>query len=502
MIEAPARPAQNPPLDHPLRLARADLLRTRALIDGRWVEAAHGAVFAVTDPATGATIAEVADSDPAMAGQAVEAAVAAFGPWRDLTAKARSALLRAWFDLVIANGEDLARLMSWEQGKPVAEARGEVAYAAGYLEWFAEEAKRAYGDIIPTPVAGRELMVFKEPVGVVAVITPWNFPMAMIARKFAPALAAGCTVVAKPAGETPLSALALAVLAQEAGIPPGVLNVLPTARTREVAEVWMRDPRVRKVSFTGSTGVGKLLARQGAETMKRMSLELGGDAPLIVFEDADLDVALGGLMKAKFRNTGQACIAANRVYVHADIYEAFSARIVAAVRALTVGAAADGPADIGPLINPRAAAAMADLVQDAVGQGARVLAGGRAHALGGNFFEPTVLADVKPGMKACREEIFGPIVALTPFTSEDEVIAAANNTPYGLAAYLFSTDLKRIWRVMRRLESGLVGVNEGAVSTEVAPFGGVKESGYGREGSQYGLADYQNLKYVCLGDLN
>jgi succinate-semialdehyde dehydrogenase/glutarate-semialdehyde dehydrogenase len=485
----------------PLQLQRPDILRTQAYIAGHWLDAPGGRCFPVTDPSNGAVIAQVTDADADMAAAAVDAAALAFVTWQDVTAKERSRLLRVWYELVLQNGEDLARLMSWEQGKPLAEARGEVAYAAGYLEWFAEEAKRAYGDIIPAPLADREMLVFKEPVGIVAVITPWNFPLAMIARKFAPALAAGCTVVAKPAGETPLSALALVALAEEAGIPAGVLNVLPTARSSVLSQVWMKDARVRKISFTGSTAVGKLLAQQSADTMKRLSLELGGDAPLIIFEDADLDVALAGLMKAKFRNTGQACIAANRVYVHADVYEAFSQRVAAAVRKLTVGAAADGPADIGPLINARAAHSMTVLVEDALAQGARLLAGGKSHALGGNFFEPTVLADARPTMQVCSQEIFGPLLVLVRFNDEDEVIRLANDTPYGLAAYVFSTNLKRIWRLMRRLQSGLVGVNEGAVSTELAPFGGIKESGYGREGSKYGLADYQNLKYVCLGNL-
>nr|WP_238537063.1 NAD-dependent succinate-semialdehyde dehydrogenase [Caulobacter sp. AP07] len=483
-----------------LSLSRPDLLRAQALVGGEWRSAAEQ--FLVLDPADGSTIAAVADCDAAMALAAVEAASAAFVAWRETTAAARAAILRRWFDLVRANAEDLARLVSREQGKPLAEARGEVAYGAGYLEWFAEEARRAYGDLIPSPVRGRELKVVKEPVGVTAVITPWNFPVAMIARKIAPALAAGCTVVAKPAAETPLSALALCALAQEAGVPPGVINLVPTRRAAEISQVWMDDSRVRKLSFTGSTAVGKTLARQSADTLKRLSLELGGDAPLIVFDDADLEVALDGLMKAKFRNGGQACVAANRIYLQDAIYEPFVARLVDAVAALTVGPAGEGPRDIGPLIHDAAANAMERLVQDALAKGARVLTGGQRHPLGGAFFQPTVLTDVSPDMDLCHQEIFGPIVALGRFSDEDQAVDLANDTPFGLAAYIFSTDARRTHRVAARLDVGIVGINEGAVSTEVAPFGGVKESGYGREGSRYGLADYQNIKYVCVGGLD
>lgn len=489
-------------MSHPLAPRRADLLRRQNYINGRWIDAADGRTYAVKDPASGDVIAEVPDGDAALARSAVDAAEAAFSSWSQTTAKVRSDILRRWFDLVVQHTDDLARLMAWEQGKPIAEAKGEIAYGGGYLEWFAEEAKRSYGDVIPTPVAGRQLLAVKEPIGVAAVITPWNFPVAMIARKFAPALAAGCTVVAKPAGETPLSALALVALAEEAGAPPGVINILTTARTSEVSGAWMSDPRVRKVSFTGSTGVGKLLARQGADTLKRLSLELGGDAPFIVFEDADLDVALDGLMKAKFRNGGQACIAANRIYVHEAVHDAFLARVVEAVNGLTVGAAAEGVFHVGPLINAAAVANMQALVKDAVAQGARVLVGGEPLDRPGTFFPPTVLTDVDPAARLSCEEIFGPVVAISRFTDEDEVVARANASPFGLASYLFSTDIKRIHRVARRLQAGLVGVNEGAISTEVAPFGGVKESGYGREGSRYGLADYQNIKYICLGGLS
>jgi succinate-semialdehyde dehydrogenase / glutarate-semialdehyde dehydrogenase len=488
-------------MSHPLAPARSDLLRTQAYIAGRWVGAPDGGTFPVYDPATGMVIADVVDADAAMARAAADAADEAFPAWSQATAETRGDLLRRWFNLVTLHAGDLARLVSWEQGKPIIEAKAEIAYGAGYLDWFAEEGKRAYGDVIPAPIPGRQLTAVKEAVGIAAVITPWNFPVAMFARKLAPALAGGCTVLAKPASETPLSALALVALADEAGFPSGVINILTTARTAEVSGAWMADRRVRKVSFTGSTGVGKLLARQGADTLKRLSLELGGDAPFIVFDDADLDVALDGLMKAKFRNAGQACIAANRVYVHESAYDAFLDRLIPAVTNLTVGGSAEGVFDIGPLINEGAVVNMEGLVADAVARGARVLAGGGRLPRPGTFFAPTVLADVSPDARLSCEEIFGPIVAISRFSDEDEVVARANASPYGLAAYLFTTDIRRIHRVSARLECGMVGINEGAISTEVAPFGGVKESGYGREGSRYGLADYQNIKYLCLGEL-
>jgi succinate-semialdehyde dehydrogenase / glutarate-semialdehyde dehydrogenase len=488
-------------MTHSLAPTRPGLLRTQAFIGGRWLDAPGGRTFEVHDPATGDLVAAVADADPEMGRAAVDAAEAAFSAWRGTLAKTRAAILRRWFDLVNANIDDLARLMSWEQGKPVAEARSELLYSAGYLDWFAEEAKRSYGDVLPTPFEGDELLAVKEPIGIAAAITPWNFPAAMIARKLAPALAAGCTVVAKPATETPLSALALAALAEEAGVPAGVLNIVPTAQTAEVSGVWMADSRVRKVSFTGSTRVGKLLARQGADTLKRLSLELGGDAPFIVFDDADLAVALDGLMKAKFRNTGQACVAANRVYVQEGIHDAFVEKVLAAVGALTIGAASEGEHDLGPLISDRAVANMEALVENATVGGAQLRLGGTRLNRAGSFFAPTVLTDVSPDMRLSCEEIFGPIVAISRFKDEDEAVRRDNASPYGLAAYLFSRDLKKLRRVAGRLETGIVGLNEGAVSTEVAPFGGIKESGYGREGSRYGLAEYQNIKYLCMGDL-
>ncbi len=484
---------------NPLHIERTDLIRDRAYLGGEWVTAEN--TFPVSNPADGTVIREVADCGPAEAKRAVDAAAAAFGPWKSLLAKDRARLLRNWFDLCVRHSEDLAKLMSWEQGKPLAEARAEIAYGAGYIEWFSEEAKRAYGDVIPTPMQGRRLFALKEPIGVAAIITPWNFPNAMIARKFGPALAAGCTVVAKPAAETPLSALALAVLAEEAGIPKGVLNLVTTRRASDVSAVWLGDKRVRKLSFTGSTAVGKLLARESADTLKRLSLELGGDAPLIVFDDADIEVALSGLMKAKFRNAGQTCVAANRIYVQAGIHDRFVAKLTETVGRLTVGAAAEGPADIGPLIHEQAARNVATLVENALTHGAKLHVGGKRHVSGGAFYEPTVLSGVTRDMKISCEEVFGPVVPVIKFESEEQVIALANDTQYGLASYVFTSDTARMWRVASALENGIVGVNEGAISTEVAPFGGVKESGYGREGSKYGLADYQNIKYVCLGGL-
>ncbi|HEY2660477.1 MAG TPA: NAD-dependent succinate-semialdehyde dehydrogenase [Caulobacteraceae bacterium] len=488
---------------NPLKLKRLDLIKTQAFIGGRWLGDPSGKVFDVVNPADAGLIVAVADGGADLAKQAVDAASEAFKTWRNTTVKTRSGLLRAWFDLITAHAEDLAKLIAWEMGKPVAEAKGEVAYGAGYLEWFAEAIKHENGDIIPAPIAGRQMLAVREPVGVAAVITPWNFPVAMIARKFGPALAAGCTVVAKPAEDTPLSALALVALAEEAGIPAGVINIIPASRERtpQISQVWMDDARVRKISFTGSTPVGKLLAKGSAETLKRLSMELGGDAPFIVFDDADLDIAVDALMKAKFRNAGQACIAANRVLVQDGIYDALAQRMTAAVGKLTVGAAADGAFDIGPLINSRALDKVERLVGEAKAHGAKVLVGGARDPAGETFYQPTVLADMPPEMRASCEEIFGPVLPLARFSTEDEAVALANDTPFGLASYFCTQDQKRIWRVAARLESGLVGVNEGAISSEYAPFGGVKESGYGREGSSHGLADYQSLKYVCLGGL-
>ncbi|HWW71591.1 MAG TPA: NAD-dependent succinate-semialdehyde dehydrogenase, partial [Duganella sp.] len=429
-------------------------------------------------------------------------------------ARDRAALLKRWHALILANREDLARLISREQGKPLAEARGEVLYGASYVEWFAEEAVRAYGDIIPEPVRGRKLMVLKEPAGVVAAITPWNFPLAMIARKIAPALAAGCTVVAKPAEDTPLTALALVLLAHEAGIPAGVLNIVTASRaqTPAVVGVWLGDARVRKITFTGSTAVGKSLARDSAATLKKLSLELGGNAPFIVFDDASLEDAVEGLMAAKFRNGGQTCVSPNRVYVQEAVYARFAQLLAARVAALVVGPATDPASQIGPMINQRALDKIAAHVADARERGAQLLCGGQPlPAPGGDaraastpvstYYAPTVLSEASHDMLLAREETFGPVVALFRFATEDEVVAAANDTPFGLAAYFYARDISRVWRVAERLETGIVGINEGALAAESAPFGGVKDSGYGREGSRYGLDDYMHTKYLCLGGL-
>jgi succinate-semialdehyde dehydrogenase / glutarate-semialdehyde dehydrogenase len=486
-----------------LSIRRDDLLPGRNYI-GRWCDAQAGRRFDVTDPATDAVFAGVPDSGAVDARAALDAAHAAFAYWRKVPARQRAALLKRWNDLILANQEDLGRLISREQGKPLAEGRGEVAYAASYVEWFAEEATRANGDVIPAPVVGRRMFALKEPAGVIAAITPWNFPAAMIARKIAPALAAGCTVVCKPAEDTPLTSLALVRLAEEAGLPPGVLNIVTASRQRaaEVVDVWLDDPRVRKISFTGSTPVGKHLARRSADTLKKLSLELGGNAPFIVFDDAELDAAIEGLMVAKFRNGGQTCVSPNRVFVQAGVHDAFVDKLAVRIGALQVGPASDERSQIGPMINGRAVDKIERHVRDAVDRGARIVVGGqRLAALGSNFFAPTLLTGADGTMDCACEETFGPVVPVTRFETEAEVIAAANGTPYGLAAYFFSTDVQRIWRVAEALESGLVGVNEGALAAEAAPFGGVKESGYGREGSVHGLDDYMVLKYVCQGNL-
>ncbi|OQX10359.1 MAG: succinate-semialdehyde dehydrogenase (NADP(+)) [Desulfobulbaceae bacterium A2] len=476
------------------------LLRNRCYVGGRWIEAASGATLPVRDPASGEEIARVPSLGRAETRQAIETAQAALPAWRDQTAKHRAALLRRWHDLVLRHQDDLACLMTAEQGKPLAEARGEVVYGAGFIEWFAEEAKRVYGDVIPAPTADKRIVVLKQAIGVAAAITPWNFPNAMITRKCAPALAAGCTVLIRPASSTPLSALALAELAERAGIPPGVLNVV-TGNSAEVGAELTSNPLVRKLSFTGSTAVGKQLMRESAGTMKKLSLELGGNAPFIVFDDADLDAAVAGAMASKFRNCGQTCICANRLLVQDGIHDRFASRLVEAVAGLRVGPGMAPDSQIGPLINSRAVDTMDALVEDAVARGARVLCGGRRHSLGGAFFEPTVLADVPPEAACSREEIFGPLAPLIRFSSEDEAIRLANDTPYGLAAYAYTRDIGRVWRVAEALEYGIVGLNEAMVSTEVAPFGGVKESGFGREGSKYGIEEYLELKYLCLGGL-
>ena len=484
-----------------MKLQDCALLRTQAYINGEWLEADDGRRFAVSNPADGSALAQVADVGVSETRRAIDAAAAALPAWRALTAKARATLLRKWQELMLAHQEDLALLMSSEQGKPLPEARGEVAYGAAFLEWFAEEGKRVYGDVIPAHGADKRIVVLKEPVGVVAAITPWNFPIAMITRKAGPALAAGCTLLIKPAEDTPLCALALAELAARAGIPPGVVNVLPSSRPTAVGGELTANPLVRKLSFTGSTAVGKQLMAECAATVKKVSLELGGNAPFIVFDDADVDAAVAGAMASKYRNAGQTCVCANRLLVQDGIYEAFAARLAAAVAALRVGPALSGEVEQGPLINEAAVNKVEALLADAVDKGARVLCGGKRHALGGTFFEPTILADVDPGMRLAREEIFGPVAPLFRFHSEEEAIRLANDTEYGLAAYFYARDIGRVWRVAEQLEYGIVGINEGIISTEVAPFGGMKASGSGREGSRYGIDDYLEIKYLCLGGM-
>ncbi|WP_416400137.1 NAD-dependent succinate-semialdehyde dehydrogenase [Alicycliphilus denitrificans] len=488
----------------PLTLSRPDLIRSANFIAGAWT-GTPAARLAVTDPATGAAITDVPDSGAAEARAALDAAHAAFPAWRKVPAKQRAAIIKRWHDLVMAHQDDLGKLISREQGKPLAEGKGEVAYAASYIEWFGEEATRMNGEVIPAPVPGRRMFALREPVGVVAAITPWNFPAAMIARKIAPALAAGCTVVCKPAEDTPLTSLALVLLAQEAGVPAGVLNIVTASRekTPEVVDVWLDDARVRKITFTGSTPVGKHLARRSADTLKKLSLELGGNAPFIVFDDADVDAAVEGFMAAKFRNGGQTCVCPNRVFVHRAVFDAFASKLAARVGALKVGPAGDPASQIGPMINGRAVEKIERHVQDAVARGAKVLTGGkRLSELGPTYYAPTVLTGADPSMACACEETFGPVAPLTVFDDEAEVVQAANDTPFGLAAYFYSQDVRRIWRVADALESGIVGINEGAISAEAAPFGGVKESGYGREGSTHGLDDYLHTKYVCQGQLD
>ena len=486
---------------------RGDLLRDRNFIGGIWRDAREDAWLEVADPASGAVIGRVPDSTAADARDAAHAASDALSEWRATTARVRAQLLKRWHARILASSEDLARIISLEQGKPLGEALGEVAYGASYVEWFAEEAVRAYGDIIPAGVAGRRMMVVKEPLGVVAAVTPWNFPLAMLARKAAPALAAGCTVVAKPAEDTPLTALALARLAEEAGLPAGTVNVGTASRANTAGTVaaWLADPRVRKVTFTGSTAVGKELARGSADTLKKLSLELGGNAPFIVFEDADITAAVDGLMRAKFRNGGQTCVSPNRVYVHDAVYQEFGRQLVACVAALRVGPAKLADSEIGPMINSRAIEKIERHVRDAISRGATLMTGGHpvrnAIADGPNYYAPTVLGDASHHMALASEETFGPVIALFRFRSEDEVVRYANDTPYGLAAYFYSRDPSRIWRVAGRLETGIVGINEGAFASEAAPFGGVKESGYGREGSRYGLDEFLATKYLCQGGL-
>ena len=482
-----------------MKLTDPSLLQSQAYINGQWLPSDNGQTYAVHNPANGELIAEVSECGALECRRAIASAQSALGPWKARPAKQRAQLLRKLYQLMIDNQEDLARILTTEQGKPMAEARGEIAYSASFIEWFSEEAKRLYGDTIPAPSVDQRIIVSKQAIGVVACITPWNFPSAMLGRKLGPALAAGCTVVCKPANETPLSAMAIAVLAQRAGIPAGVINIL-SGQTAEIGTELTANPTVKKVTFTGSTRVGKLLLSQCAATVKRTSMELGGNAPFIVFADADLDAAVAGALAAKFRNAGQTCVCANRILVQEDIYPAFIAKLATAVAAFKLGDGGQEGVTIGPLIHPAAAKNVYALIDDAVAKGAKVVSGGKA--LSGSFVEPTILSDVDDSMRVFNEEIFGPVAAIMPFHSEQQAIDLANNTDAGLAAYFYSRDIGRVWRVSEALEYGIVGINEGIISTEVAPFGGIKESGNGREGSKYGLDDYTEIKYLCIGGIN
>ncbi|MDR7047867.1 succinate-semialdehyde dehydrogenase/glutarate-semialdehyde dehydrogenase [Duganella sp. 3397] len=481
-----------------LQLKDPSLLRQQAYINGQWSDADNGATVAVTNPATGEQIGTVPVMGAAETRRAIEAANAAWPAWRKKTARERALILRKWNDLILANTDDLALLMTAEQGKPLTESRGEVAYGASFIEWFGEQAKRVAGETLASPSAGQRILVTREPIGVCAAITPWNFPIAMITRKAGPALAAGCPMVLKPAQATPFSALALAELAQRAGVPAGVFSVI-TGKSGEVGGEMTANPIVRKLTFTGSTDIGRLLMEQSAPTIKKLSLELGGNAPFIVFDDADLDAAVEGAIASKYRNAGQTCVCANRLYVQDGVYDAFAEKLVAAVQKLKVGNGVDDGVTQGPLIDAKAVEKVEQHIADALDKGARLLTGGKRHALGHSFFEPTVLADVTGDMLVAREETFGPMAPLFRFTTEEEAIALANDTEFGLASYFYARDVGRIWRVSEGLESGMVGVNTGLISNEIAPFGGVKQSGLGREGSHLGIDDYLVVKYVCLG---
>ena len=484
-----------------LALKDPTLLRAQAFIDGQWVDADSGATLAVTNPATGAVLAQIAKCGQAETRRAIEAAERAQKGWAARPAKERAVLLRRLFDLMMANQDDLARILTAEQGKPLAEARGEIAYSANFIDWFSEEAKRVYGDTIPAHGVDKRIVVLKQPIGVVACITPWNFPSAMLGRKIGPALAAGCAVVCKPANNTPLSALAMAELAQRAGFPRGVINMVGGI-TQEIGDELCYNPVVRKLTFTGSTPVGKQLMEKCARTVKRTSMELGGNAPFMVFDDADLDAAVAGAIASKYRNAGQTCVCANRLMVQDGVYDAFVEKLHAAVKQFRLGDGAEDGITMGPLIDEKAANEVLSFVTDAVDKGAQVVAGGGRGALGGSFVEPTILTHVTPAMRVFNEEIFGPVAPVFRFTTEAEAIAMANDTPFGLASYFYSRDIGRIWRVAEGLEYGIVGINEGIISTEVAPFGGVKESGGGREGSKYGMDDYLEIKYLCMGGID
>ena len=474
------------------------LFREQCYIDGTWSSADGGKVFTVDNPASGEILGSVPEMGAAETRRAIEAAERAFAGWRAKTGKERSAILRKWHDLILANVDDLALILTTEQGKPLAEAKGEIAIGAAYVEWCAEDAKRVGGDTIPTPWADKRIVVIKQPVGVCGAITPWNFPNSMITRKVAPGLAAGCTIVLKPAEQTPYSALALTELAERAGFPKGVLNII-TGDAPAIGGELCANPTVRKISFTGSTEVGRLLMRQSADTVKKLSLELGGNAPFIVFDNADIDAAVEGAMISKYRNSGQTCVCANRLFVHDKVYDAFAAKFAEKVNALKVGQGAEAGVTQGPLIDAAALAKVEDHIADATKGGGKVLTGGRRHARGGTFYEPTVITEAKPGMKIFREETFGPVAPLFRFKTDEEVVQLANNTEYGLAAYFYSRDIGRIWKVAEALDYGMVGVNTGLITSEVAPFGGMKQSGLGREGSKYGIEEYVEIKYLCMG---
>ncbi len=474
------------------------LLATKAYVAGEWVEAADGKTFGVTNPARGDVICQVPDLTREDAARAIAAADKARHEWAARTGKERAAVLRKWYDLMVANADDLGAILTAEMGKPLAEAKGEVLYGASFVEWFGEEAKRIYGETIPGHQRDKRITVIKQPIGVAASITPWNFPNAMIARKVAPALAAGCGFVARPAAETPLSALAMAVLAERAGVPAGVFSVITSSRASDIGKEFCENPAVRKLTFTGSTEVGRILLRQAADQVMKCSMELGGNAPFIVFDDADLDAAVEGAMISKFRNNGQTCVCANRIYVQAGVYDAFAEKLAAAVQKLNVGDGLKAGITTGPLINEDAVEKVEEHIADVVKGGGRIVTGGKRHDLGGTFFQPTVVTGVLPTMKVATEETFGPLAPLFKFETEEEVIELANNTIFGLASYFYARDIGRITRVQEGLEYGMVGVNTGLISTEVAPFGGVKQSGLGREGSRHGIEDYMEMKYICL----
>ena len=483
-----------------LTLSDPSLLRACSYIDGQWMSTS-AETFDVKNPADGSVVAQVTKHGAAEAEQAVAAASAALPAWRAKTAKERSAILRRWRDLMMENQEDLAQILTAEQGKPLSEARGEIAYGANYMEWFAEEAKRVYGDTIPAPANDKRVVVIRQPVGVVACITPWNFPSAMLARKLAPALAVGCTVVCKPANETPLSAFALAELAERAGVPKGVINMV-CGHTAEIGEVYTQHPDIKKLTFTGSTAVGRKLMAACAGTIKRTSMELGGNAPFIVFDDADLDAAVEGAIASKYRNAGQTCVCANRLFVQSGVLEAFTQKLAAATSQLKVGPGTDSETSVGPMIHEKARKDVEEKIADAIERGAKLALGGKASDLGACYMEPAIVSGVTPEMRLFREEIFGPVAPIIAFDSEDEVIEMANDTEYGLAAYFFTRDIGRVWRVSEALDYGMVGSNTGMLSNEAAPFGGVKQSGQGREGSKYGLDDYLEMKYLCMGGLD